>query len=40
MSYQKDADAALSVYRLVDLDALTVRLVMEQITAFDHVVAG
>lgn len=40
MSYLKNVGAVLSAYRLVDLDAPTVRLVMEQIAAFDHVVVG
>lgn len=40
MSYLKNTRAVLSAYRLADLDAPTVRLVMEQIAAFDHIVTG
>jgi hypothetical protein len=40
MSYLKNVGAVLSACRLVDLDAPTVRLVMERIAAFDHIVVG
>lgn len=40
MSYLKNVGAVPSAYRLVDLDAPTVHLVMARIAAFDHVVVG